>query len=113
MTISDTVEERILELQKAKRELAKAAIEGKAVGNLGLQEMLKLFRHGEFEPDMGPTEIQAAPPRLLPSHGERSSMNLESRSTASSTDTYGKRSENQNKNDEKGKRRVSAFERRW
>ena len=46
MTIKDTVEARILELQERKRELANATIEGKAAaGKLTLQDMLKLFRH--------------------------------------------------------------------
>lgn len=48
LTIKDTVEERILELQEKKRELAKATIEGQkgmGAGKLTLQEMLKLFKH--------------------------------------------------------------------
>lgn len=46
LTIADSVEARILELQEKKRELAKAAIEGgKAVGKLSMQDILSLFRH--------------------------------------------------------------------
>lgn len=48
LTIKDTVEERILDLQEKKRELAKATIEGQkgaGAGKLTLQEMLKLFKH--------------------------------------------------------------------
>ncbi|KAH9836428.1 helicase superfamily c-terminal domain [Teratosphaeria destructans] len=47
LTIRDTVEARILELQERKRELAKAAIEGAAttVNKLSMQEILGLFRH--------------------------------------------------------------------
>lgn len=46
LTISNSVESRILELQEKKRELAKAAIEGgKAVGKLSMQDILSLFRH--------------------------------------------------------------------
>ena len=46
MTVQDTVEARILDLQERKRELANATIEGKtAAGKLTLQDMLKLFRH--------------------------------------------------------------------
>ncbi|KAK5056509.1 hypothetical protein LTR84_012040 [Exophiala bonariae] len=45
-TIKDTVEERILDLQEKKRELANATIEGKKGGmKLSLQDMLKLFSH--------------------------------------------------------------------
>ncbi|TPX25951.1 hypothetical protein DIZ76_011409 [Coccidioides immitis] len=46
MTIKDTVEERILDLQERKRELASATIEGKtAAGKLTMNDMLALFRH--------------------------------------------------------------------
>ena len=46
LTVRSTVEERILELQERKRELAKAALEGgKAVGKLSMQDMISLFRH--------------------------------------------------------------------
>ena len=46
LTIANSVEARILELQEKKRELAKAAIEGgKAVGKLSMQDILSLFRH--------------------------------------------------------------------
>lgn len=46
ITIENSVEERILELQEKKRELAKQAIEGgKAnIGKLGMKEILQLFR---------------------------------------------------------------------
>lgn len=46
LTIANSVESRILELQEKKRELAKAAIEGgKAVGKLSMQDIMSLFRH--------------------------------------------------------------------
>lgn len=46
LTIKDTVESRIVELQERKRELANATIEGKQMAaKLTLQDMLKLFRH--------------------------------------------------------------------
>jgi len=46
MTIKDTVEERILDLQDKKRQLADATIEGKtAAAKLTMEDMLKLFRH--------------------------------------------------------------------
>ena len=47
ITIENSVEERILELQEKKRELANQAIEGGAkakVGKLGMKELLQLFR---------------------------------------------------------------------
>ena len=46
LTISHTVEERILELQEAKRRLAAAALEGgKSIAKLSMQDILALFRH--------------------------------------------------------------------
>lgn len=45
LTIADTVEERILDLQEAKRKLANAAIEGgKAIGKLTMKDIMALFR---------------------------------------------------------------------
>lgn len=54
ITIENSVEERILELQEKKRELANQAIEGGAkanVGKLGMKEILQLFRRdAEYAP---------------------------------------------------------------
>lgn len=46
LTISNTVEARILELQEKKRALANAAIggDGKAVGKLSMKDILNLFK---------------------------------------------------------------------
>ena len=44
LTIANTVEARILELQEKKRALANAAIEGKAVGKLSMKDILNLFK---------------------------------------------------------------------
>jgi hypothetical protein len=49
LTVSETVEERILELQDKKRELAEQAIEGgmrKEALKLGLNEIINLFKPG-------------------------------------------------------------------
>ncbi|KAG7442867.1 uncharacterized protein BT62DRAFT_935597 [Guyanagaster necrorhizus] len=48
LKIDDTVEDRILELQEKKRELARAALSGDKLKNmrLGMNELLALFRHG-------------------------------------------------------------------
>lgn len=52
LSIHNSVEERILELQEAKRKLANAAIEGgQAIGKLGMKEILALFkRDAELDP---------------------------------------------------------------
>lgn len=44
LTVKDTVEERIIELQDKKRELANATVEGKAVGKLNMNDIMGLFR---------------------------------------------------------------------
>lgn len=53
LTIRDSVEERILDLQERKRELAKAAIEGgssKGVGKLNMKDIMALFgRNAEHD----------------------------------------------------------------
>jgi SNF2 family DNA or RNA helicase len=48
LTVRNTVEARILDLQERKRELAQAAIEGgKAVGKLSMKDILSLFKHDD------------------------------------------------------------------
>lgn len=51
LSIHNSVEERILELQEAKRKLAIAAIEGgKAIGKLSMKDIMALFRReAEYE----------------------------------------------------------------
>jgi len=52
LSIHNSVEERILELQEAKRKLANAALEGgKAIGKLSMKDIMALFkREAEYEP---------------------------------------------------------------
>ena len=45
LTIEATVEQRIFALQTQKRELANAALEGKAIAKLTMNELLNLFKH--------------------------------------------------------------------
>lgn len=57
ITIKDTVEERILELQEKKRELANATIEGKAALKLSMKDIMQLFRRdAEHIPSNGPAD---------------------------------------------------------
>lgn len=57
ITIANTVEERILDLQEKKRALAEAAIEGKAAANLSMKDILNLFKrdaeHAQDSEDVG------------------------------------------------------------
>lgn len=82
ITIADSVEERILDLQEKKRALASAAIEGKAVAKLSMQDILKLFRRDaehdarhETDHDLG------ARTRVLPSAAPNVGMTESRRST--------------------------------
>ena len=71
LTIKDTVEERIVELQEKKRELANATIEGQKGGmKLTLQDMLKLFKH-DAEQDAGMDGIGMKDERGVLQRGER------------------------------------------
>ena len=80
ITIADTVEERILELQEKKRELANQAIEGGAkggAGKLGMKEILQLFRRdAEHEPSR-------AGPRMYESPGKPAVLRMSGRESES------------------------------
>lgn len=68
LTVKDTVEARILDLQEKKRALAEAAIEGKqAAGKLSMKDILKLFRRdAEHEhPVDVPEKSRGATVRML------------------------------------------------
>lgn len=75
LTIRDSVEERIIELQERKRELAKHAIEGgDAAGKLSMEDILGLFKqdalHGEHdEKDREMWEKFGSDTRLLEGSG--------------------------------------------
>jgi hypothetical protein len=73
ITIADSVEERILELQEKKRELANQAIEGGkngGAGKLGMKEILQLFRRDAEYTDPAPGGESYSQPQtrvLMPS----------------------------------------------
>ncbi|KAH0565486.1 hypothetical protein GP486_001111 [Trichoglossum hirsutum] len=76
ITIANTVEERILKLQKTKRDLANATIEGKAVGKLSMKDIMSLFRHDHQGPP-DPKDISlATKTRVLDSGSALESMGL-------------------------------------
>jgi SNF2 family DNA or RNA helicase len=90
MTIKGTVEERILELQEKKRELARQTIEGqagkkKALG-LSLQDMMRLFRRDAE--DETPVDVEqlgkGRSKGLLERHGDEPAMIPGSRAPSSS-----------------------------
>lgn len=75
LSIHNSVEERILELQEAKRKLAQAAIEGgKAIGKLSMKDILNLFkREAEYDHthmDAGPEQDIFAKRKVLESGAE-------------------------------------------
>ncbi|KAL8791687.1 MAG: hypothetical protein Q9195_005694 [Heterodermia aff. obscurata] len=70
LTVRETVEARILELQEKKRALAEAAIEGKqAVGKLSMKDILRLFRR-EAEQEH-PVEVPEVRKGVLETAGAR------------------------------------------
>ncbi|KLP14265.1 Uncharacterized protein LW94_11679 [Fusarium fujikuroi] len=80
LTVAQTVEERILELQEKKRELAEQAIEGgmrKEALKLGINEIINLFKPGSSE---NPVVIGADPSAV----GNESFNGNERRTAASS-----------------------------
>ena len=61
LLVEGTVEERIVELQERKRELAEAAIEGgKAVAKLSMKDLLALFRHDAVDGPQKEGELDTA-----------------------------------------------------
>lgn len=74
LTIENSVEERILDLQEKKRALAAQAIEGKAAAKLSLQDILKLFkRDAEHDPTHQDDKDYSGKSRvLLPAMGSAS-----------------------------------------
>ncbi|KAI9847511.1 MAG: hypothetical protein M1837_002412 [Sclerophora amabilis] len=75
ITVKETVEERILELQEKKRELANAAIEGKAVGKLNMKDILHLFRRDaeHTHQEHGSGNVQGPSKPLVPAEPTSSS----------------------------------------
>jgi len=69
ITIKDSVEERILDLQEKKRELANQTIEGGkgGAGKLGMKEILQLFRRDAEHAPPNPSAAQydMSKPRVL------------------------------------------------
>jgi hypothetical protein len=69
ITIKDSVEERILDLQEKKRELATQTIEGGkgGAGKLGMKEILQLFRRDAEHAPAHPSAEQydISKPRIL------------------------------------------------
>ncbi|KAI1322748.1 SNF2 family N-terminal domain-containing protein [Xylariaceae sp. FL0255] len=95
LTVENTVEERILELQEKKRLLAQTAIEGGAKKDalkLGLKEMLDLFKHAADRIDEGKDDygvVGHAAQRDL--HSIAHSSKAPSRKGAQESAVYGRR----------------------
>ncbi|PGH13100.1 hypothetical protein AJ80_06472 [Polytolypa hystricis UAMH7299] len=84
MTVKDTVEERIVELQDRKRELANATIEGKtAAAKLTMKDMMALFGHdaeARFVDDAASSIDLVGRTRLLDSRNDDDTSARSSRS---------------------------------
>ncbi|KAL9128882.1 MAG: hypothetical protein Q9217_002539 [Psora testacea] len=76
LTVNKTVEERILDLQEKKRELANAAIEGKEkVGKLSMKDILNLFKRDAEHDNRHEVDVGlGAKPRILNAHDHTSDI---------------------------------------
>jgi hypothetical protein len=79
ITIKDSVEERILDLQEKKRELANQTIEGGkgGAGKLGMKEILQLFRRDAEHAPVHPSDAKydlGGRPRILKEASREASM---------------------------------------
>lgn len=87
ITIKETVEERILDLQEKKRELAKQTIEGGkgGAGKLGMNEILSLFRRdAEQAPPSSTAQYNLAQkPRIIQNGSSSRSVGSSQEGTAS------------------------------
>ena len=111
LTIANTVEARILDLQEKKRALANAAIGGdaKAVGKLSMKDILNLFRR-DAEHD-GSHEVDASlggKTRILPAAGGSGSGTVSERRGQSMRTTPPVMEHKGN-----GRKEDSLFGRRW
>ena len=97
ITVENSVEQRILELQEKKRELANQAIEGGAKANaskLGMKELLQLFRRdAEYTTPTSSAETYTvgAKPSVLRGPMSTSAVNSEQSSRESSVIYTGER----------------------
>ena len=112
ITVENTVEERILELQEKKRLLAEAAIEGGAVAKLTLQDMLNLFKHDAVHDDRHENHyVRPKEGRFLPPSNQSGSGSPGGRDT-------GRRvtppvMERDKEKEKTGRREDPVFGRRW
>ena len=92
LTIKDTVEERIVELQEKKRELANATIEGQQKGGmkLTLQDMLKLFKH-DAEREHEVDGVGMKDDRGVLARGERTALEPRAVAARKEHEVYGRR----------------------
>ena len=95
MTIKNTVEERILDLQDKKRQLADATIEGKtAAAKLTMEDMLKLFRHDAehtHQVDGIGLDLMARDRVLMENGNSRRDLHLSREQTKPEHAVYGRR----------------------
>ncbi|GFF39379.1 uncharacterized ATP-dependent helicase C582.10c [Aspergillus udagawae] len=116
MIIKDTVEERILELQDRKRELANLTIEGKsAAGKLTMNDMMALFgrdAEARFSGDRGNIDVIKSGPSLTEGSASSSKYN----GNGESSRPWGQSSsQDRNRQAEKRAPRAedSVYGRRW
>ncbi|EED23377.1 SNF2 family helicase/ATPase, putative [Talaromyces stipitatus ATCC 10500] len=117
ITIKNTVEERILDLQERKRELANATIEGKAAaGKLTMQDMMALFgREAEarLDHERGAPDLTSKT-RLLVSKNEDDSISTGTGSSWSLPSSQSSSKDVRRKQDRQtGRQDDTVYGRRW
>jgi SNF2 family DNA or RNA helicase len=92
LTITNTVEERILALQEQKRALAEAAIEGgKALSKLGMKDLLALFRRDAEDHHAEPSVPGFERTRVLDAGSSAERKSVPARKATNEHEVYGRR----------------------
>lgn len=116
MIIKDTVEERIVDLQDRKRELANVTIEGKtAAAKLTMKDMMGLFgRDAEARYNGGPEIVDLAQKtRILTSATESSHSGSQNEERSSHGSYSGSRDRNRQPEKRAPRSEDSVYGRRW
>lgn len=116
ITVKNTVEERILDLQERKRELANAALEGKAAaGKLTMRDMMALFgrdAEARFDHERGAPDLTSKT-RLLVSKNEDDASSTGTGDVWSLPSSQSSQDARRKQDQKPGRQDDSVYGRRW
>ena len=116
ITVKNTVEERILDLQERKRELANATIEGKtAAGKLTMRDMMALFgrdAEARFDHERGAPDLTSKT-RLLVSKNEDDASSTGTGDVWSLPSSQSSQDARRKQDRKPGRQDDSVYGRRW